>query len=187
MPGLNKAHAVEILAEFLPAIGLDLNILGKLHFRLPMLASGDVVGALSGALLVFPESRRNEKEWPYFGDFLEAVAISHPKRQFAWCGSDRLTGSCPDLPNVRNLSGQTSLLDIVALIQSATGIIANDSGPIHIAAAVGTPVLGLFAPTSPELYGPYPLTEPTHMTLRAEDHTMVSLRLEKVSQSSHRI
>jgi ADP-heptose:LPS heptosyltransferase len=69
------------------------------------------------------------------------------------------------------------------LIQSAGAVVANDSGPIHIAAAVGTPVLALFGPTPPEAYGPYPLVARQHIALRSDDHTMASLSIDRVYAS----
>lgn len=44
---------------------------------------------------------------------------------------------------------------LAALIKNCTMFIGNDSGPMHIAVAVDTPVLGIFGPTNPELQGPY--------------------------------
>ncbi len=42
-----------------------------------------------------------------------------------------------------------------ALLRRASLLLTNDSGPMHIAAAVGTPVVALFGPTSALLTGPY--------------------------------
>lgn len=49
----------------------------------------------------------------------------------------------------------TTLKQLGALLQKCTCVISNDSGPMHIAAAVGTPVLGIYGPTNPALQGPY--------------------------------
>ena len=54
-----------------------------------------------------------------------------------------------------NLSGQTSLIDLVYLYSLALLVISPDSGPMHIAAAVGTPVVALFGPSDPSRTGPY--------------------------------
>lgn len=53
------------------------------------------------------------------------------------------------------LAPKCSITEMGALIKKCTGMIANDSGPMHIATAVGTPVLGLYGPTDPRLQGPY--------------------------------
>jgi 3-deoxy-D-manno-octulosonic-acid transferase/heptosyltransferase-1 len=54
-----------------------------------------------------------------------------------------------------NLGGETTLLDLAALYQSASLLVTTDSGPMHIAAAVGTPAIALFGPTDPLRTGPY--------------------------------
>jgi lipopolysaccharide heptosyltransferase II len=54
-----------------------------------------------------------------------------------------------------NLCGRLSLPASGSLIRDLDLLIANDSGPIHMAAAVGTPVLAVFGPTDPRRTGPY--------------------------------
>lgn len=54
-----------------------------------------------------------------------------------------------------DLTGQTSPGLLPALLASASLLLTNDSGPMHIAAAMGTPVVALFGPTSPLRTGPY--------------------------------
>ncbi len=49
----------------------------------------------------------------------------------------------------------TTLLQLGALLHHCTLMVTNDSGPMHIAAAVGTPVVAVFGPTNPDLQGPY--------------------------------
>jgi len=49
----------------------------------------------------------------------------------------------------------TTLLELAALLRRCSLMVTNDSGPMHIAAAMGTPVVGIFGPTNPRLQGPY--------------------------------
>ena len=53
-----------------------------------------------------------------------------------------------------NLAGKTSLTQLAALTQRADLLITGDSGPMHIAAAVGTPLIAIHGPTDPALSGP---------------------------------
>ncbi len=53
------------------------------------------------------------------------------------------------------LAPPTSIIEMAAFLEKADAVLANDSGPMHIAAAVGTPTLGLFGPTAPEFQGPF--------------------------------
>ncbi len=54
-----------------------------------------------------------------------------------------------------NLGGQTSLTQAARLYKKALTVVTTDSGPMHLAAAVGTPVVALFGPTDPARTGPY--------------------------------
>jgi lipopolysaccharide heptosyltransferase II len=76
-----------------------------------------------------------------------------------------LTGAPADLPIVENvisrmhehpinLAGKTSLTQLAALLKRANLLISGDSGPIHMAAALGTPIIGFYGPTNPALTGP---------------------------------
>lgn len=76
-----------------------------------------------------------------------------------------LTGAKDDQPLIEaitrrmhvqpiNLAGQTSLTQLAALLQRATLMITGDSGPMHIAAAVGTPLIAIHGPTDPAMSGP---------------------------------
>ena len=76
-----------------------------------------------------------------------------------------LTGASTDLPLIEsvlrhmqeqaiNLAGKTSLPQLVALLQRTDLVISGDSGPMHIAAAVGTPLIAIHGPTDPALSGP---------------------------------
>ena len=60
------------------------------------------------------------------------------------------------------LSPQTSIADLVALARGAAVMVSGDTGPTHIGAAVGTPIVGIYGPTRPGRNGPW----------RAEDITV---------------
>ena len=55
---------------------------------------------------------------------------------------------------VLNLAGKTSLRQLMALLKLCRVVVTNDTGPMHVAAALGTPVVVPFGSTSPELTGP---------------------------------
>ncbi len=75
-----------------------------------------------------------------------------------------LTGSAADpLDRIRalmtteavNLGGRTTLRELACLYRQAALVITTDSGPMHLAVGVGTPVIALFGPTDPARTGPY--------------------------------
>ncbi|MFN9201280.1 MAG: glycosyltransferase family 9 protein [Planctomycetaceae bacterium] len=102
------------------------------------------------------------KRWPpaQFAQALRGIA-----------GTAILVGSGGELPlaqgvadglagtgtRVLNLAGQTSLKQLAALLGGVDAVLSNDSGPMHLAAGLGTPVVGLFTCTSPVQSGPVPL------------------------------
>lgn len=51
--------------------------------------------------------------------------------------------------NGRNLAGDLALKDLIAVLRGARVVIGNDSGPVHVAAALGVPTVAIFGPTSP--------------------------------------
>jgi heptosyltransferase-1 len=63
-----------------------------------------------------------------------------------------------------NLGGRTTLRELACLYRQASLVVTTDSGPMHIAAAVGTPVVALFGPTDPDRTGPY---GPGHRVIRS--------------------
>jgi heptosyltransferase-2 len=53
-----------------------------------------------------------------------------------------------------SLAGRTNLRELAAALKACRLLLTNDTGPMHLAAAVGTPVVAPFGSTSPELTGP---------------------------------
>ncbi len=87
-----------------------------------------------------------------------------------------LTGAASDLPLIEQIlqraheqpvimAGKTSLAQLAALLQQADLLITGDSGPMHIAAAVGTPLIAIHGPTDPAMSGP---VSPYASVLRSE-------------------
>ncbi len=72
----------------------------------------------------------------------------------------------PAVPVV-NLAGRTSLRELAAALAACSDLITNDTGPMHVAAAVGTRVIVPFGSTSPELTGPGLPGDPRHALLRS--------------------
>ncbi|GAC1628937.1 MAG: lipopolysaccharide heptosyltransferase II [Chloroflexota bacterium] len=55
---------------------------------------------------------------------------------------------------VTTLVGHTGLEELTALLERADMVVSGDSGPLHVAAALGTPTVAIFGPTDPLVYGP---------------------------------
>jgi heptosyltransferase II len=68
----------------------------------------------------------------------------------------------------RNLAGETSLRELMALLKMCRVLLTNDTGPMHVAAALGTPVVVPFGSTSPELTGPGLPGDSRHQLLKSD-------------------
>ena len=108
-------------------------------------------------LVLHPKSNGNGREWPLVRYTELARLLGRDTDLCIWVtGSasegELLAREAPDLlalPNVRNLCGSCDLSGLTALIGAADGLIASGTGPLHIAAAIGIAVLGLFPPVKP--------------------------------------
>jgi lipopolysaccharide heptosyltransferase II len=70
--------------------------------------------------------------------------------------------------DLKNLAGETTLRELMALLRLCRVLLTNDTGPMHIAAALGTPVVVPFGSTSPQLTGPGYGGDSRHQLLQAE-------------------
>ena len=113
-------------------------------------------------IAIAPCSRWESKSWPagFFAETIDDIARRHKDVSFWLLGSDeesekgeKVKALCQQ--PVQNLMGKTSLEVLLALIQKSRLMITNDSGPMHLAAAVETPTCALFGPTSAGKTGPY--------------------------------
>jgi heptosyltransferase II len=103
------------------------------------------------------------KRWPV-ENFISAAKEIQRRTNCVWI----LFGGKNDLPitnqiesalgdsksAVHNLAGKTSLRELMSLLKICRVLVTNDTGPMHVAAALGTRVVAIFGSTSPELTGP---------------------------------
>ena len=109
-----------------------------------------------------PGARWENKRWPveYFTEVMARLSDSDPSLRFV------VLGSSADAPLGRvlyeaqpakclDLTGTTSLPEMVEWIRASHLLITNDTGPMHVAAALRKPIVALFGPTEPRRTGPY--------------------------------
>ena len=77
-----------------------------------------------------------------------------------------------------NLCGATSPRVSAAILAEARLFVGHDSGPMHLAAALGVRVFAIFGPTDPRLFGPYPIGGPLNHVIQAPvaDLKLLSVR-----------
>jgi heptosyltransferase I len=123
-----------------------------------------VAAPSSGLIAVNPSARWPTKLWG--SENFRALLAQLPRDRIV------LTGSGGEASHVTaiadgclNLAGKTNLLELVELLRRCAVLVTGDSGPMHLAAAVGTPVVAIFGSTDPVLTGPY---GSGHVVLRAD-------------------
>jgi lipopolysaccharide heptosyltransferase II len=113
-------------------------------------------------IIINPGARWLNKRWPveYFCQVVSRLAKALPAVRFAILGGNAdvasaaaIAAAAPD--RCLDLTGKTSLPEMVEWIRLATLMITNDTGPMHVAAALGKKVVAVFGPTDPRRTGPY--------------------------------
>ena len=96
------------------------------------------------------------KCWParHYAELARALFARHGQ-EVLLLGSGKEAALCEEIAAAapgacRVLAGKTSLIDAMALIAASRGVVSNDSGLMHVAAAFGVPQVAVFGSTSPE-------------------------------------
>ena len=151
--GGRDRHAVDRYLSVAQDLGLGT---GPVEFVFPTDAADRAAVAPllpAGPFAVFlPATHWPTKRWPP-GRFAELVG---PLRDRFGLGS--VVAGGPDaapVPGAVHLAGRTTLRQLVAVLERAAVVVANDTGPMHIAAALGRPLATVFGPTDPGRTGPY--------------------------------
>ncbi len=151
-----KRHAVDQLLDTAKYMGADISA-PAFPVKFPEYGSG--VGR--PGIVMAPCSRWETKNWPLDNFAAVGKALVETKNAaISVIGGaadaaigERLAGLIGR--NAVNLCGKLSLPQTGGLIKESKLLISNDSGPVHMAVAVQTPVVVLFGPTDPLKIGPY--------------------------------
>lgn len=161
-------HEMQLNAKLLKPLGLPTDfstneLLQHLRLNTPPLAESlqAYVDPQRFNLLLHPGSNGNAREWPiaYYAELIKQL----PVEQF----NIVITGSAQEQSlveplveggrPVQNLVGKTSLSELVSLVANVNGLVAASTGPLHLAAVLGIPTLGLYPPRKgqgPQRWGP---------------------------------
>lgn len=135
-----------------PALG---DIAALYGLQAPRLPEVDALRSLTAFNVVLhPKSNGNGREWPLTHYEALARTLQDTPGACVWVTGSAAEGKllareAPGLfamAHVRNLCGRFDLAGLTALIGVADGLVASGTGPLHIGAALGRPVLGLFPP-----------------------------------------
>jgi lipopolysaccharide heptosyltransferase II len=111
---------------------------------------------------ISPGARWMNKRWPadYYARLVELLARDYSDLSFVVLGAKTDDAAGQMIARVApkrclNLAGETTLPELVEWIRRCELVVTNDSGPMHIAAALRKRVVSLFGPTDPRRTGPY--------------------------------
>ena len=182
LPTDKKHHAIEFLLQFLPQLGLEARLGNPIRIIPEPLAPPQEALTSQHPIVLVPHSREPVKEWPGFAQLTQLLLAAPTGPPVIWTSHKRCASPPPiaSHPRFHNLTGNTTLRQMIGLIQAAQLVVTNDSGPLHIAAALGIPLVACFGPTPPERFGPYPLDRPIHRILRAPDGDLSRLEVSTV-------
>jgi lipopolysaccharide heptosyltransferase I len=163
-PPPGARHVIDLNLGLLRALGID--AVGLREFPLPALAPEEArMGAWLGQeglarfVLLAPGGGWESKLWPAarYGELAATLAARGLPAVVAWGpGEEERAGEVVlASAGAARLAPPTSLRELVALLRRARLVVGADTGPLHLACAVRTPVVGLFGPTDPGRNGPF--------------------------------
>lgn len=158
-------HAVDWYLSVLPVLGVPV------HDRFQWLPERPKLAAMVESkwkigdthwIAIQPGARWKNKRWPaeHFAALVKLLAKKFPDARFAILGSgeDQAMGKIiheAEPTRSLNLCGEISYFEMVEWLRHCDLMITNDTGPMHVAAALGKPVVAPFGPTEPRRTGPY--------------------------------
>lgn len=111
--------------------------------------------------LLNPGAGWPNKRWPLerFGQLADRLLAAHGLRSLVLWGPDEASLAAAVVrassSGAAVMAPQSGIGDVLALARAAAVVVAGDTGPLHLAAVVGAPVVGLYGPTPPHRNGPW--------------------------------
>ena len=153
-----EEHAILRNMKLAAALGCDPNDIG---FEFPITeddreAGRRLVPGEEPFALICPGANWPSKRWPVerFAELPRELKGRLGLRTFVAGGPDDVALG-KQIPDATSICGQTTLRQLAAVMERATIIVTNDSGPMHIAAGLGRPLVCIFGPTNPVRTGPF--------------------------------
>lgn len=179
-----REHSVAILLEFCRVFGLSPELKGAVQFRrTEEFRFGELFetrGGL-GPVVMFPDSRGADREWPGFAGLTQRFLSAHAGARVVWAGQKVVPPPRVDPLRFQSLMGLTTLPETIEIVSRAALVVVNDSGPMHLAAALGVPTLAVFGPTTAAMRAPYPPGQGAHRYLEAPDRKITSVAVDEAA------
>jgi heptosyltransferase I len=158
-------HVIDKNLSMLKAVGVRMpDVVFPLEDRHPQIAAEarSRLGIPAGRrfAVINPGAAWPNKRWPpvYFAEVSRELAKRHDLRSLVlWGpGEEQIAQAVVAASdNTAAVSPSTTIADLVSLTKAAALMISGDTGPMHVAAACGTPLVGIFGPTDPQRNGPW--------------------------------
>jgi lipopolysaccharide heptosyltransferase I len=151
-------HAVERYLCVAEALGLDTSLV-EFHFAVNDHDRSELTSMMPDSepyAVLLPGANWDSKRWPAerFTALVQPIRDRFGLRSVVAGGP----GDCElaaKITHAHDLTGKTNIRQLVALLQRAKLVIAGDTGPMHIAAALGKPLVTMYGPTDPVMTGPF--------------------------------
>jgi len=154
--GGTDCHAIERYLKVAGSLGASMD---RIDYRLDLASRGSrLLDSLPPVYVVMAPSAGGEaKRWPVENFGRLAAQLPWPSVVISGKSDVVLAEQVVAASRGRaiSLAGRTTLNEMIEAIRRAKAFISNDTGPMHIAAALGVPVFAVFGPTSPLRTGPY--------------------------------
>ena len=161
----NNAHEIDLLYGFADALGVraehpELTPQPYLAAENADQAEGWLSALSSPRVALNVGASRAYKRWPLENWRKVALALIQSGRSVVFVGdktdAETVAQITPDLgANFVSLAGKTTLRDLASVLAACDLLVSGDSGPMHLAVAVGTPTVAIFGATHPARHGPY--------------------------------
>lgn len=137
------------------------SVLASRHKYIGMHLGCHGINKTSRKLFSWPRKTRHRKLWPvaHYISLAKSLLENHPHHKIVLTGGPNELPLSRELmrqiPDAINLMGQTSVLQLAAVMQRFSVYICPDSGTMHLACAANVPLVALFGPTDAKRTGPY--------------------------------
>lgn len=164
-----SAHVVDQNIEFAKRIVTELDVPRIDWSALPADPEGKLA-AFIGSVVLLPSAGKANKVWPA-ERFRELAATIGPRALAVWGPGERDRAEALGC----RVAPPTTLRELAWLLAHAEVVVGGDTGPLHLAAALGTRVVGLYGPTDPRRTGPYGQLD------RCVDHFQTTKLMDSIS------